>query len=87
MNRQLIQDKSSGDCNAVKRVLVKHAVPRFVFVYRLGAAGFIGHTQPRRICRAYCCPRIAEELGESIGKSVGYKIRFNDKTHSESLVK
>jgi len=31
--------------------------------------------------------RIAEELGEPMGKSVGYKIRFNDKTHADSLVK
>ena len=52
-----------------------------------GAAGFIGHTQPRRIAARTVADRIAEELGEPMGKSVGYKIRFNDKTHAESLVK
>jgi len=62
-------------------------LPKICLSIGLGAAGFIGHTQPRRIAARTVADRIAEELGESIGKSVGYKIRFNDKTHSESLVK
>ena len=62
-------------------------LPKICLSIGLGAAGFIGHTQPRRIAARTVADRIAEELGESIGKSVGFKIRFNDKTHSESLVK
>ncbi|WP_262964021.1 ATP-dependent RNA helicase HrpA [Methylobacter psychrophilus] len=62
-------------------------LPKICLSIGLGAAGFIGHTQPRRIAARTVADRIAEELGESIGKSVGYKIRFNDKTHAESLVK
>ena len=62
-------------------------LPKICLSIGRGAAGFIGHTQPRRIAARTVADRIAEELGESIGKSVGFKIRFNDKTHSESLVK
>jgi ATP-dependent helicase HrpA len=62
-------------------------LPKICLSIGRGAAGFIGHTQPRRIAARTVADRIAEELGESIGKSVGYKIRFNDKTHAESLVK
>ncbi|NOT11045.1 MAG: ATP-dependent RNA helicase HrpA [Methylococcaceae bacterium] len=62
-------------------------LPKICLSLGLGASGFIGHTQPRRIAARTVADRIAEELGESIGKSVGYKIRFNDKTHADSLVK
>ena len=62
-------------------------LPKICLSIGRGAAGFIGHTQPRRIAARTVADRIAEELGEAIGKSVGFKIRFNDKTHSESLVK
>ncbi|MFA6162935.1 MAG: ATP-dependent RNA helicase HrpA [Methylobacter sp.] len=62
-------------------------LPKICLSLGRGAAGFIGHTQPRRIAARTVADRIAEELGEPMGKSVGYKIRFNDKTHAESLVK
>ncbi|MFI3178688.1 MAG: ATP-dependent RNA helicase HrpA, partial [Methylococcaceae bacterium] len=62
-------------------------LPKICLSIGLGVAGFIGHTQPRRIAARTVADRIAEELGEPIGKSVGYKIRFNDKTHAESLIK
>ncbi len=62
-------------------------LPKICLSLGLGAGGFIGHTQPRRIAARTVADRIAEELGEPLGKSVGYKIRFNDKTHADSLVK
>ncbi len=62
-------------------------LPKICLSLGRGAAGFIGHTQPRRIAARTVADRIAEELGESIGKSVGYKVRFHDKTHEQSLVK
>ncbi len=62
-------------------------LPKICLSIGRGAAGFIGHTQPRRIAARTVADRIAEELGEPLGKSVGYKIRFNDKTHAESLIK
>jgi ATP-dependent helicase HrpA len=62
-------------------------LPKICLSIGRGAAGFIGHTQPRRIAARTVADRIAEELGEPLGKSVGYKIRFNDKTHADSLIK
>ncbi|MGR9045251.1 MAG: ATP-dependent RNA helicase HrpA [Gammaproteobacteria bacterium] len=62
-------------------------LPKICLTIGRGAAGFIGHTQPRRIAARTVADRIAEELGESVGRSVGYKVRFHDKTHAESLVK
>ncbi len=62
-------------------------LPKICLSIGRGAAGFIGHTQPRRIAARTGADRIARGLGEPMGKSVGYKIRFNDKTHAESLVK
>ncbi|MGR9086650.1 MAG: ATP-dependent RNA helicase HrpA [Gammaproteobacteria bacterium] len=62
-------------------------LPKICLSLGLGAGGFIGHTQPRRIAARTVADRIAEELGEPVGQSVGFKIRFNDKTHAHSLVK
>jgi ATP-dependent helicase HrpA len=62
-------------------------LPKICLSIGRGAAGLIGHTQPRRIAARTVADRIAEELGEPLGKSVGYKIRFNDKTHADSLIK
>jgi ATP-dependent helicase HrpA len=62
-------------------------LPKICLSIGLGAGGFIGHTQPRRIAARTVADRIAEELGEPLGKSVGFKVRFTDKTHADSLVK
>ena len=62
-------------------------IPKICLEIGRGVAGFIGHTQPRRIAARTVADRIAEELGQKIGESVGYKVRFHDKTHERSLVK
>ena len=62
-------------------------LPKICLSIGQGSAGFIGHTQPRRIAARTVADRIAEELGESIGQTVGYKIRFHDKTREQSLIK
>lgn len=62
-------------------------LPKICLSIGRGAAGLIGHTQPRRIAARTVADRIAEELGEKVGKSVGFKVRFTDKTHKQSLVK
>ena len=62
-------------------------LPKICMSVGRGAAGFIGHTQPRRIAARTVADRIAEELGQKIGQNVGYKVRFNDKTHADTLVK
>jgi ATP-dependent helicase HrpA len=62
-------------------------LPKICLSIGQGSAGFIGHTQPRRIAARTVADRIAEELGESVGQTVGYKIRFQDKTREQSLIK
>ncbi len=62
-------------------------LPKICLSIGRGAAGFIGHTQPRRIAARTVSDRIAEELKQPIGQAVGYKIRFHDKTRESSLIK
>ena len=47
-------------------------LPKICLSIGRGAAGLIGHTQPRRIAARTVADRIAEELGEKIGQAVGY---------------
>ncbi|MDQ7089325.1 MAG: ATP-dependent RNA helicase HrpA [Methylococcales bacterium] len=62
-------------------------LPKICLALGRGAAGLIGHTQPRRIAARTVADRIADELGQSIGQIVGYKVRFNDHTREHSLIK
>ena len=49
--------------------------------------GMIGCTQPRRVAALSIARRLAEELGVQYGQEVGSKIRFNDVTSRQTLVK
>ncbi len=49
--------------------------------------GLIGHTQPRRLAARSVARRVAEELDTRIGEGVGVKVRFQDRTASDSLIK
>ena len=84
---QLIQDHQvvivCGETGSGKTT----QLPKICLAIGRGAAGLIGHTQPRRIAARTVADRIAEELGETVGNSVGYKVRFHDQTRKESLVK
>ncbi|BCG64041.1 MAG: ATP-dependent helicase HrpA [Methyloprofundus sp.] len=62
-------------------------LPKICLSIGRGAAGLIGHTQPRRIAARTVADRIAEELKQPIGQAVGYKVRFQDKTRDSSLIK
>ena len=62
-------------------------LPKICLELGRGAAGLIGHTQPRRLAARSVAERIAEELGQPIGQAVGYKVRFNDHTSREANVK
>ncbi len=62
-------------------------LPKICLSLGLGAAGMIGHTQPRRIAARSVANRIAEEIGEKLGNTVGYKVRFHDQVDKNSLVK
>jgi len=62
-------------------------IPKICMDLGLGARGFIGHTQPRRLAARSVANRIASELDTETGETVGYKVRFNDKCSNDSVVK
>lgn len=62
-------------------------LPKICLSLGLGAAGFIGHTQPRRIAARSVAARIAQELNSEVGAAVGYKVRFSDRLGSNTVVK
>ena len=62
-------------------------LPKICLEAGRGVAGYIGHTQPRRIAARSVANRIAEELKQPLGKAVGYKVRFHDHTSPDSLIK
>ncbi|HEU5133564.1 MAG TPA: ATP-dependent RNA helicase HrpA [Steroidobacteraceae bacterium] len=62
-------------------------LPKICLEAGRGVAGVIGHTQPRRIAARAVAARIAEELGVQLGQLVGYKLRFQDRSRPEGLIK
>ena len=62
-------------------------LPKICLELGRGAAGLIGHTQPRRLAARSVAERIAEELKSEIGSVVGYKVRFTDHTSRDACVK
>ena len=62
-------------------------LPKICLELGRGVAGFIGHTQPRRIAARSVASRIAQELKSPLGEAVGYKVRFNDKLSESSYIK
>ena len=62
-------------------------LPKILLEMGRGAAGLIGHTQPRRIAARSVAARIAEELGSELGAVVGYKVRFQDRLGPDAAVK
>ena len=62
-------------------------LPKICLELGRGAAGLIGHTQPRRLAARSVGERIAEELKSEIGSAVGYKVRFTDHTSRDACVK
>jgi RNA helicase HrpA len=51
------------------------------------SGGVIGVTQPRRIATLSVCDYIAAQLDSRIPGTVGYKMRFEDKTSPETVIK
>ncbi len=62
-------------------------IPKFCIEAGRGKNGMIGCTQPRRIAAITVARRIAEELNCPNSGQVGYKIRFDDKSRSNSIIK
>jgi len=62
-------------------------LPKICLELGRGVSGLIGHTQPRRVAARSVSQRIADELNRPLGQIVGYKVRFNDRTSTDTLVK
>ncbi|HUQ11418.1 MAG TPA: ATP-dependent RNA helicase HrpA [Steroidobacteraceae bacterium] len=92
----------SANRDEIRRAIEQHAVvivcgetgsgkttqlPKICLEAGRGVAGMIGHTQPRRIAARAVASRIAEELKTPLGQLVGYKLRFQDHSRAENLVK
>lgn len=62
-------------------------LPKICLALGRGVQGLIGHTQPRRLAARSVARRVAEELDTKVGEGVGVKIRFQDRTAPDSLIK
>lgn len=62
-------------------------LPKMCLAAGRGRKGRIACTQPRRIAAITIAQRIAAEMKEPLGRSVGYKIRFDDRTGKDVLIK
>ncbi|MDG2131451.1 MAG: ATP-dependent RNA helicase HrpA [Fuerstiella sp.] len=62
-------------------------LPKIALELGRGVGGVIGHTQPRRIAARSIATRLAEELKCQTGKEVGYRIRFNDVSGPNTLIR
>ena len=62
-------------------------IPKMCLAAGRGTHGRIACTQPRRVAALSVSRRVAEELGVTWGREVGCKIRFNDETTRDTVVK
>ena len=62
-------------------------IPKMCLAAGRGTKGRIACTQPRRVAALSVSRRVAEELGVEWGGPVGAKIRFNDQTTSQTVIK
>lgn len=62
-------------------------IPKMCLAAGCGTRGRIACTQPRRVAALSVSRRVAEEMGVQWGREVGCKIRFNDQTSQQTVVK
>ncbi|MBR4075330.1 MAG: hypothetical protein IKK25_00510, partial [Lentisphaeria bacterium] len=62
-------------------------LPKAALLEGFGRAGRIGCTQPRRLAATALASRFAAETGVANGSEVGYKVRFDDHTTENTVVK
>ena len=62
-------------------------LPKICLQAGRGIFGQIGHTQPRRVAARSIANRLATELDRPLGTQIGYKVRFNDQSGADCLVK
>jgi ATP-dependent helicase HrpA len=62
-------------------------IPQILLDAGLARNGIIGVTQPRRIAAVSVAEFIAGQRGTSIPETIGFKMRFEDRTDSRTLIK
>ena len=62
-------------------------IPKMCLAAGAGSRGQIACTQPRRVAALSVSRRVAEELNVQWGREVGCKIRFDDRTSRDTVVK
>jgi ATP-dependent helicase HrpA len=62
-------------------------IPKMCLAAGRGRTGKIACTQPRRVAALSVSRRVAEELGVEWGGAVGCKIRFDDRTSRDTVIK
>ena len=62
-------------------------IPKLCLAAGGGRAGRIACTQPRRVAALSVSRRVAEELGVNWGREVGCKVRFDDRTSRDTVIK
>ncbi len=62
-------------------------IPKMCLAAGRGTQGRIACTQPRRVAALSISRRVAEELNVEWGREVGCKIRFNDQTTRQTVIK
>ncbi|WP_232767529.1 ATP-dependent RNA helicase HrpA, partial [Geminisphaera colitermitum] len=62
-------------------------IPKMCLAAGRGQAGLIACTQPRRVAALSISRRVAEELNVEWGRQVGCKIRFDDRTSRDTIIK
>lgn len=62
-------------------------LPKMCLEAGFAERGMVGCTQPRRVAAMSISRRVAEELGVTWGREVGCKMRFNDDTGRDTVLK
>lgn len=62
-------------------------IPKLCLAAGRGALGRIACTQPRRVAALSVSRRVAEEMNVRWGREVGCKVRFDDRTSRDTIVK
>jgi len=62
-------------------------IPKLCLAAGGGTQGRIACTQPRRVAALSVSRRVAEELNVEWGRAVGCKVRFNDRTSRDTVIK
>ncbi len=62
-------------------------LPKILYESGYGRLGKIGCTQPRRLAASGMAKRVSDETKTIFGQEVGFKVRFNDNTSDNTIIK